>query len=85
MVKQNFKLKVEANGKWTSLQAFSENTDIDENVQVLHCDTRDFHIIGSSEKPKVYKKPNIIMNIGATRVFPNCTTCFQNQTGKTTQ
>lgn len=60
MVKQNLKLKVEANDKWTSLQAFSENTDIDENVQVLHCDTRDFHIIGSSEKPKVYKKAECI-------------------------
>lgn len=57
----NEKLSVELfNGfnNWLPLSQFSENACLDDNVQVLHCDTRDFHIIGNSEKPKVYKKVN---------------------------
>lgn len=41
---------------WLPLFQFSENTCLSDNIQILHCDTRDFHIIGSSEKSKVYKK-----------------------------
>ncbi len=51
------RLSVGISNNWLPLFQFSENADIDKNVQVLHCDTRDFHIIGSNEKPKVCEKP----------------------------
>jgi hypothetical protein len=58
MVEQNIKTKVEANDNWLPLKGFSKDAEIDEKVQMLHCDTRDFHIIGSNEKPKVHEKPD---------------------------
>ncbi|MBR4625967.1 MAG: hypothetical protein IKO56_10590 [Alphaproteobacteria bacterium] len=56
--KKVVRLSVGISNNWLPLFQFSENADIDEKVQVLHCDTRDFHIIGSDENPKVYEKPD---------------------------
>lgn len=57
---ENKKLSVGLFGNWLPLFQFSENACLNDDVQILHCDTRGFHIIGSSssEKPKVYKKAN---------------------------
>lgn len=53
---ENEKLNVVLSDNWLPLFQFSENACLNDNIQILHCDTRDFHIIGSNEKPKVYKK-----------------------------
>lgn len=52
---ENKKLNIEISDDWLPLFQFRKNSCLNDNIQTLHCDTRDFHIIGSSEKPKVYK------------------------------
>lgn len=52
---KNKKINVGISDDWLPLLQFSENACLNDNVQTLHCDTRDFHIIGSGEKPKVCK------------------------------
>lgn len=42
---------------WTPLKHFNDNYEIPDEVQVIHCDTRDFYIIGGKDKPKRYKNP----------------------------
>lgn len=56
MNKQFLKTKVVIEKEWVSLREFAKDVVIDNNIQTLHCDTRDFYIIASSEKPKIYEK-----------------------------
>lgn len=41
--------------EWCPLKNFSDKITLKEDTQVIHCDTRDFHIISSTEKPKICK------------------------------
>lgn len=54
--------------KWITIKDLSMPISISEEVKVLHCDTRDFHIICSSNKPTIYiRKLLATWNIGATK------------------
>lgn len=44
------------NNHWVSLNNFDINADIKEEVQIISCDTRDFHITWGFERPKITKK-----------------------------
>lgn len=62
--------------KWITIKDLSLPISISEEVKVIHCDTRDFHIICSDKKPTVYEKTTCNLeewhNKGLTRLYKIC-------------
>ena len=46
---------IDVRDNWVSIKNLSDQVVVREDTQVIHCDTRDFHIISSTEKPKICK------------------------------
>lgn len=46
---------IDTRDNWVSLKSFSDPVTVREDTQTIHCDTRDFHIISGTEKPKICK------------------------------
>lgn len=51
------------NVKWESLKIIPNDLEIGKEVQMIHCDTRDFYIIKSFSKPELYKNPRCNLEI----------------------
>lgn len=52
--------KITAEGKrlpigWLPIGTFASDAEIADDVQVIHCDTRDFYILASQNKPEIVK------------------------------
>lgn len=50
-----YKITVTDDSSWIPVSNLASGCEVDNSVQVIHCDTRDFYIICSNEKPKIYK------------------------------
>lgn len=42
---------------WTSLKNIPDTFEISKDIQAIHCDTRDFYVLGSLDKPELYQNP----------------------------
>lgn len=55
-MEENAKMtEITPEGDWLPIGAFASDAEIVDDVQVISCDTRDFHILCGAEKPKPYK------------------------------
>lgn len=50
-------MKTRPKNDWTPIRYLDDNYEIPDDIQVIHCDTRDFCVVGSEDKPKIHKNP----------------------------
>ena len=44
-----------ASTEWEALKTTPNDMELDKDIQAIHCDTRDFYILTSNEKPSFHK------------------------------